>query len=85
MRKHLQMKNRKRPGKACRMAGLDNEHVAEEDFINVPVMTFNPHLAIGKGYRMLSWVWYSTMGKELGDGKSMIASVFWHILDVTRS
>ena len=71
--------------KACHMAGLDNEHVAEEDFVNVPVMTFNPHLAIGEGYRTLSWVWYSTIGKELGNGKSMIACVSRHILYVTRS
>ena len=55
------------------MAGLDNEHIAKEDFVNVPITTFNPHLAIGEGYRTLSWVWYSTMGKELGDGKSTIA------------
>jgi hypothetical protein len=59
--------------KARRMAGLDDEHIAEEDFVNVPITTFNPHLAIGEGYRTLSWVWYSTMGKELGDGKSTIA------------
>ena len=59
--------------KAHRMAGLDDEHIAEEDFVNVPITTFNPHLAIGEGYRTLSWVWYLTMGKELGDGKSTIA------------
>jgi hypothetical protein len=65
--------------KARHMAGLDDKHVAEEDFVNVPITTFNPHLAIGEGYRTLSWVWYSATGKELGNGKSMIACASHYI------
>jgi hypothetical protein len=67
------------------MAELDNKHVADEDFVNVPIMIFNPHLAIGEEYRTLSWVWYSAMGKELGNEKSMIACVFHYIQILIRS
>jgi hypothetical protein len=61
------------------MARLDDKCVADEDFVNVPIMTFDPHLAIGEGYRTLSWVWYSATGKELGNEKSMIACVSHYI------
>lgn len=56
--------------KAHAMAGLGDEHIVEEGFVNLPAMTFNPHLAIGKGYRTLSWIWYSTTGEELDKGFS---------------
>jgi len=56
--------------KACMMAGLDNERVDGEGSFTLPVTTFNPHLAIGEGYRTLSWIWYSTTGTELHKGFS---------------
>lgn len=53
------------------MAGMEEYHATEEGTIdNVPAGTFNPHLAIGEGYRTLSWIWYSTTGDEINKGVS---------------
>jgi hypothetical protein len=37
---------------------------------NVPAGTFNPHLAVGEGYRTLSWIWYSMTGDEINNSVS---------------
>ena len=56
--------------KAHAMAGLGDEDIVEEGFVNPPATTFNPHLAVGEGYRTLSWIWYSTTGEEFNKGFS---------------
>jgi len=51
------------------MAGMKDHQMSEEDMTdNVPAGTFNPHLAVGEGYRTLSWIWYSTTGGEINNG-----------------
>jgi hypothetical protein len=52
------------------MAGVQEYQVTEDMINNVPTGTFNPHLAVGEGYRTLSWIWYSTTGGEINDGVS---------------
>ena len=48
------------------MAGVKEFQMTEEGmFDNIPAATFNPHLAVGEGYRTLSWIWYSTTGDEI--------------------
>jgi hypothetical protein len=48
------------------MAGVKESQMTEEGmFDNIPATTFNPHLAVGEGYRTLSWIWYSTTGDEI--------------------
>ena len=61
----------------CTMAGMKEHQVSEEDMTdNVPAGTFNPHLAMGEGYRTLSWIWYSTTGGEINNSVSMGASKY---------
>lgn len=53
------------------MAGVQEYQATKESTIdNLPAGTFNPHLAVGEGYRTLSWIWYSTTGDEISSGVS---------------
>jgi len=59
------------------MAGMEEFPMPEEGmFDNVPAATFNPYLAVGEGYRTLSWIWYSTTGDELNNSVSTGACKF---------
>jgi hypothetical protein len=56
----------------CTMAGMREYQMAEEGMANdVSTLTFNLHLAVGEGYRTLSWIWYSTTGDEITDNVSI--------------
>jgi hypothetical protein len=44
--------------RTCLMAGLPED-------ANVPVVSFDPRLALGEGQRSLSWIWYSVGEGEL--------------------
>ena len=48
------------------MAGLQEEDLHEkvDDFENLPVTMFHPRLAVGDGFRTLSWIWCSTTSGE---------------------
>jgi hypothetical protein len=53
------------------MAGVMENQTTEEGMAgNDPTSTFNPHLAVGEGYRTLSWIWYSTTGDEITNNVS---------------
>jgi hypothetical protein len=55
------------------MAGMKEYEMSEDGMIDiddVPSTTFNPHLAVGEGYRTLSWIWYSTTGDEINNSVS---------------
>ena len=57
------------------MAGLTDDEVIDE-LKNVPVVAFNPVLALGEGRRTLSWIWYSVSDSELqGNTKEVEASM----------
>jgi hypothetical protein len=53
------------------MAGLPEVPSPDEEreLENVPVIPFNPVLAVGEGQRTLSWIWYdiSTSERERGE------------------
>jgi hypothetical protein len=58
-----------------RMAGLTEGEVINE-LDNVPMVSFNPILALGEGRRTLSWIWYSVSDGELqGNTKEVEASM----------
>ena len=53
------------------MAGVREYQATEEGVADdVPSSTFSPHLAVGEGYRTLSWIWYSTTGDEITNNVS---------------
>jgi len=52
------------------MAGMQEYQATEEGNENILSGTFNPHLAVGEGYRTLSWIWYSTTDGEINNGIS---------------
>lgn len=51
-----------------RIAGLSDKEIEGEleELVNVPVISFDPVLAVGDGFQSLSWIWYST-GKNSTD------------------
>ena len=51
------------------MAGLGPDLPAgqKDDFESLSETSFNPKLAVGKGHRTLSWIWYTTTSKEVDD------------------
>jgi hypothetical protein len=48
----------------------DNQHFQE-----LPLTMFNPHLAVGEGYRTLSWIWYSTGNDEIIGDKTVTTRI----------
>ena len=51
----------------------------------LPTTVFNPHLAVGEGYRTLSWIWYSTSNDEIVLGDTRIGTRKFFILSIYKS
>jgi len=49
------------------MAGLPEDGGVKE-VEAVPMVAFDPRLALGEGQRRLSWIWYSVSEGELHEG-----------------
>ena len=62
------------------MAGLspDLARGQQDDIDALPETSFNPKLAVGEGHRTLSWIWYTTTGKEVHDNRSTDACKLIH-------
>ena len=55
----------------CTMAGVTEYQATKEGVAdNIPSLTFSLHLAVGEGYRTLSWIWYSMTGDEITNNVS---------------
>ena len=52
------------------MAGLSSDPNPGQldDIDDLPETTFHATLAVGEGHRTLSWIWYTTTGKEVDSG-----------------
>ena len=48
----------------CQMAGWTADLDAEK-LVSTPVVRFDPRLALGEGWRTLSWIWYSVSEQDL--------------------
>ena len=57
------------------MAGLSDAAAPNDADSNVPMVQFDPRLALGEGKRTLSWIWYSVSDEELrGNSPNVHAS-----------
>jgi len=58
------------------MAGIVDQG-STDDLSTVPVVAFDPHLALGEGRRTLSWIWYTISDQELqGSSQEVEASTY---------